>query len=173
MSSEVEISSQPTISLDIEESDDQIFVEISQESQTTVEISMASGPIGPQGPIGPPGLSDRMFFVRIAAENIGGHRAVMGNLDGTISVASSSNTGHLGKVLGITIGAVVEGEETEVIRSGIIEFEGWDWNLDNPIYLSVNGLLSQTPATTGFSQIVGFAETPTKLFVNLREPILL
>lgn len=131
----------------------------------SIELGLAS--------IGPRGLSDKMYFIRIADGPIGGHRAVIGNLDGTVSYADTEDVLHLGKVLGITTSSAEDGEEVEIIRSGIIEFNGWSWDVETPVFLSTNGLLSQTPSVVGFSQIVGFAESPTKLFVNLREPLLL
>jgi len=126
-----------------------------------------------EGARGPRGLSDLFFTNRIANSQMGGHRAVISNEDGTIDYADSSDIGHLGKVLGIIVRAVLPGERVDVIRGGLLEFEGWSWDTDLPVYLAENGLLTQNPATSGFSQIVGFAESPTGLFVNLREPILL
>jgi hypothetical protein len=125
------------------------------------------------GKRGPPGLSNLFFFIRRAEANLGGHRAVVSNEDGTVNYADNTNLDHLGKVLGITTSAVLAGEEVKIIRGGLIEFEGWSWDTDLPVYLAANGLLTQNPASVGFSQILGFAESPTGLFVNLREPILL
>jgi hypothetical protein len=126
-----------------------------------------------EGARGPRGLSDLFFLNRIANSNLGGHRAVISNEDGTLDYADSSNVGHLGKVLGIIVRATLQGERVDVIRGGLLEFEGWSWDTDLPVYLATNGLLTQNPASSGFSQILGFAESPTGLFVNLREPILL
>ena len=126
-----------------------------------------------EGARGPRGLSDLFYLSRIANSDLGGHRAVISNEDGTIDYADSSNVGHCGKVLGIIVRATLEGERVDVIRGGLLEFEGWSFNVDLPVYLAENGLLTQNPATQGFSQILGFAESPTGLFVNLREPILL
>jgi hypothetical protein len=154
-------------------------VEITSQPLTTIEVSQLGDPVsidvnlGLLGPQGPSGLSDIFFLRRVANADLGGHRAVISNLDGTIDYADSSNLLHLGKVLGIIVQAVLEGEEVDVIRGGLLEFEGWNWDVDLPVYLAENGLLTQNPATSGFSQIVGFAQSPTGLFVNLREPILL
>lgn len=126
-----------------------------------------------EGARGPRGLSDLFFLTRVAAADLGGHRAVIANVDGTIDYASASNLLHLGKVLGIIVEAVLTGERVDVIRGGLLQFEGWDWDVDLPVYLAEDGLLTQNPSAAGFSQIVGFAESPTGLFVNLREPIQL
>jgi hypothetical protein len=118
-------------------------------------------------------LSDLFFLTRVANDDLGGHRAVISNEDGTIDYADSSNLNHLGKVLGVSVQSVLEGESVNVIRGGLLEFEGWSWDVNLPVYLAQNGLLTQNPVSAGFSQIVGFAESPTGLFVNLREPIQL
>jgi hypothetical protein len=125
------------------------------------------------GARGPRGLSDLFFLTREANVTLGGHRAVIANVDGTIDYASASNLDHMGKVLGIIVDAVLEGRKVDVIRGGLLEFEGWSWDVSLPVYLAENGLLTQNPTGAGFSQIVGFAESPTGLFVNLREPIQL
>jgi hypothetical protein len=151
-------------------------VEITSQPLTTIEVSQLGDPVSIEvnlALLGPRGLSDLFFLRRVANDNLGGHRAVISNVDGTIDYADSSNLLHLGKVLGIIVQAVLEGEEVDVIRGGLLEFEGWNWDVDLPVYLAENGLLTQNPATSGFSQIVGFAQSPTGLFVNLREPILL
>ena len=126
-----------------------------------------------EGARGPRGLSDLFFLNRIANSNLGGHRAVISNEDGTLDYADSSNVGHLGKVLGIIVRSTLAGQRVDVIRGGLLEFEGWSFDTDLPVYLATNGLLTQNPASAGFSQILGFAESPAGLFVNLREPILL
>lgn len=138
---------------------------VNKVSQKTVTVE--------EGARGPRGLSDLFFVTRVAASDLGGHRAVVANTDGTIDFASASNLQHLGKVLGIIEQAVVAGKKVNVIRGGLLEFEGFSWDINLPVYLAEDGHLSQTPSSTSFSQIVGFAESPTGLFVNLREPIQL
>jgi len=115
----------------------------------------------------------RLTAVREASGSIGGQRAVIANTDGTISYADTQNLSHLGRVLGISAGAGNDGDDVLVIREGLISFSGWAWDTSLPVYLATNGLLSQNASTSGFSQIVGFAESPTDLYVNLREPIVI
>jgi len=79
----------------------------------------------------------------------------------------------LGRVVGISLNAAQDGDDVEVLIFGYIEFNGWDFDITKPVYLSVDGLVTQNLPIIGFSQIVGFAESPTRLFVNLREPIIL
>lgn len=144
---------------------DQITV-VSVPSVTTV----SAGTPGLQGPAGETG-SD--LLTREASGSIGGHRVVVSNGDGTVSYASAATAAHLGRVIGITLTAAGDGDLLNIKRMGAVDFNGWDWTPADPIFLSTDGLLTQTPPVSGFMQIVGFAESPTRLFVDLREPLKL
>jgi hypothetical protein len=151
-----------------------VQVTLSDEAEVVVDLlDVAEGPQGPTGPLGPTGPTDQISFRRIASGAIGGQRMVKANPDGTVSYASASDVDHAGKVLGMTDFAVADGEQVVIIREGLVEFEGFNFDVGLPVYLGENGLVTQTASPTGFSQIVGFAENPTNLFVNLREPIIL
>lgn len=129
----------------------------------------ATGATGPTGPAGP----DVSQLTRPASGAIGGQRMVIGNSDGSVSYADASTAAHLGKVLGLSFNAANNGENVAVLVFGYTEFNGWAWNTSLPIYLGTNGLLTQTPAVSGFSQIVATAETATRIYLRLREPISL
>jgi hypothetical protein len=108
-----------------------------------------------------------------ALGNIGADRFVISNINGTISHADQTNLNHLGKVLGITLNSASDGEDVDILLTGFVSFNGWDFDVNLPIYLGVNGLITQVLPVNGFSQILGFAESPDTIFVNLREPIVL
>ena len=131
---------------------------------------IAEGPQGPPGPPGPSGAGGNTI-TRDASTAIGGQRLVIGTSGGEVAYADSTNDAHLGKILGLSLNAANIGEEVEVLLFGYTEFNGWSWNTTLPIYASSNGLLTQTPPTTGFSQIVATAETATRIYLRLREPI--
>lgn len=127
---------------------------------------------GAQGPRGPAGPSAEQF-VRTAATNVGGHRMVFSDANGEVSHASNLNPAHLNKVLGLSLNAASAGDPVTVLRNGSAALVGWNWDESLPLYLADDGLLTQTPPASGYSLIVGFAETPTTVFVRLREPIIL
>ena len=146
-----------------------------QESATpTVVQVITEGPQGPPGPQGPQGAAGTSSFTRPASGAIGGQRMVIGNSDGSVSYADATNSAHLGKVLGMSINAANDGEVVTIQFLGYTEFNGWTWNTSLPIYASTNGTLTQTPPSgSGFSQIVAMAETATRIYLRLREPISL
>ena len=149
-------------------------VVVTETATPTVVQVYTEGPQGPPGPQGPAGPAGSDTLTRNASGAIGGQRLVIGNSDETVSYADATNSAHLGKILGLSTNAANDGEAVTVLLSGYTEFGGWSWNTSLPIYASTNGLLTQTPPSgSGFSQVVAMAETATRIFVRLREPIAL
>lgn len=130
--------------------------------------------VGPQGPQGEPGVGGNATdVVYPAGEAIGGHRCVVVGSDGKVYYASQQELTHMNKVLGITTGAVAMGANATIRAFGEMTEPSWNWTLDKPIFLGLNGLLTQTPPTTGFSLIIAFPTSATKIFVEIKDPILL
>lgn len=104
-----------------------------------------------------------------ASENLGGHRIV--TVEGYYASKDTANDKF--KVLGMTTGAVSSGSEATVAVSGFVEENSWNWTVGNAVFLSTNGLLTQTVPTSGFRQIIGKPKTPTILFIEISEPIVI
>lgn len=104
-----------------------------------------------------------------AAEALGGHRVVTvaGNY------ASKDNAADKFKILGVTQGAVSNGATATVTTYGTMTESSWNWTEGSPVFLSTNGLLTQTPPTSGFRIIIGRPQTATTLFVDISEPIII
>lgn len=133
------------------------------------------GPAGPPGAQGPAGPSGGSALSVVAASSIGGHRVVVLNTAGEPEYADNTNSSHTNKILGITLNAGNSGDTLSVVRSGEVVEPTWSWTPNLPVFLGVNGLLTQTvPSTPAvFSQVIGFPTNATTLFVHLREPLLL
>lgn len=145
------------------------FVE-GQNSTVILEVSRQ----GPPGPAGVPGeASGGENILLTAGPAIGGHRIVL--VDGLLAAgyASKDDLTHIGRVYGVTLNAAGAGEPVTVRTRGAIEELSWAWTPLAPVFLGVNGLLTQTVPTSGFQQVIGVAITATVLFVNPREPIVL
>ncbi|OQA32891.1 MAG: hypothetical protein BWY57_01618 [Betaproteobacteria bacterium ADurb.Bin341] len=115
----------------------------------------------------------RTDFMADAA--LGGHRAVIRTSTG-VDCADAGIAAHCGRVIGLTTGACVAGEQANVQMAGDIEEPSWNWTPELPVFVGADGLLTQeVPAAPGavFSQVIGVAITPIKLFVQLRDPIAL
>lgn len=136
----------------------------------TATISSAKGDKGEKGDkgdTGDPGTS----YIYEAGEAIGGHRVVI--IDNNIAYyADNTNLSHINKPIGISNNASSLGGEVTVVFFGEMEESSWNWNVNLPIWISTSGLLTQTPPETGFSCIIAFPVTATKIFVNKQENII-
>ena len=109
----------------------------------------------------------------VASGPIGGHRAVVLTSAGA-AYATNQNPQHGMKVLGVTTNAAAAGGTLSVVRSGKMSEPSWSFDTSKPVFLGVDGLLTQVaPAypAAAFSLIVGFPLSATELFVGLREPL--
>ena len=109
----------------------------------------------------------------IAGVALGGHRMVVLDASQQAQYASSATPAHISIVLGMTTGAAIAGAPVQIQTGGEITEPSWSWSLGSPVYLGVNGLLTQTPPSSGFSLVIGFPISATVLFINLREPVII
>ena len=106
---------------------------------------------------------------------IGGNRLVVQE-GGDLVYATNQNVEHGRRVLGLTQNAAGEGDILSILRNGRIVEPGWNWQTDLPIFMGTNGLLTQVEPVAGeaaVSLVVGFANSPTEMFVSIKEPIVL
>lgn len=108
----------------------------------------------------------------LAAEPIGGHKAVRIVAGGRARLASSSDVTQAGSVLGVSLTAADEGGSLNVRIIGEIEEPSWSW-APGPVFLGLAGSLVQTPPSSGFIQQIGTAKSATILVVSLSTPIVL
>lgn len=87
-------------------------------------------------------------------------------------VADSAVLSHIGRVAGIALTAPAAGFPVDCIFHGDIENPLWSFAEGDSIFLN-GASLSATPPASGFSQAIGSAKSPTKVVVNIEEPILL
>jgi hypothetical protein len=127
------------------------------------------------GPLGEWGIKDMRARIlamesdggqisRIAETDVSGHRAVAASADGRIS--------HVGKddadasyVIGITTSAALAGLETNLVTIGEVTESSWNW-APGPVWLDVDGQLTQSVPVTGTLVRIGMATASTKLNVN-------
>lgn len=139
-------------------------------TQVTPRIEVtASGAQGTPGPPGSPGAGANLH--RNAATNLSGHRVVTPHPDGTVGYADNTNFAHYMAPLWLTLGAALVGMDVEIQQFGPVTEGSWSW-APGPVYLGAAGVLTQvTPMAPAFLAIVGFATSPTELFVD-RQPTI-
>ncbi len=153
-------------------------------SATTPSISIdlqsvLRGPVGErgtQGPAGAQGASGDVSFVYPAAFPISGHRIVTLDSQGKAIYASAAIAAHANRVVGMTTNAASTGDDLNIKKVGEVTEPSWNWQPDMPVYLDVDGFLTQTPPAfpeANFSVVVGFPISATTMFINIGIPITL
>jgi len=133
----------------------------------TVRISQAVLP----GPPGPPGAAGAQTLSIVAAQNLSGHRMVVATSAGAV-YADPTNLAHADALLGLTTGAALAGNQVDVLVAGEIEEPSWSWTPGLPLYVIASGLLSHTPPSAGWVQMVALAVTATRILLTPRQSIL-
>ena len=133
-------------------------------------VIVTRGIPGPPGPIGPSGGSALSVT---AGQDIGGHRLVLLNAQGDAIYADARQLSHAEVVVGLTVFAAVQGQSIDIVRAGIVEEPSWSWVADQPVYLGLDGVPTQTlPPGALFGLVVGFPIAPTRLFMSIKPPIV-
>lgn len=108
-----------------------------------------------------------------AAISLSALRAVILNDAGQLEYASSDNQNHANRFAGILPFAANQGNTAIAYRQGDLSDGGWNWTRGSPVFLGLNGFLTQTAPTTGFLLIVGNPSSATTLAINPSVPIFL
>lgn len=140
--------------------------EVLEITATAVEV-IEVGTQGPPGPPGPSGLVNNA----LAGATLSGHRAVKFDGQSRLVYVDGTDVADIGKVIGVTTGAAVAGDVGYYQGAGEHIEPTWNWTPGLPVFFGAAGVLTQTPPTSGFMQVVGRAVTPTKLFLRI-EPAL-
>jgi hypothetical protein len=107
----------------------------------------------------------------IAAMTVPGHRVIMSDENGYGVLADPNADGYL--FFGISTSGANTGDPFIVSLDGVIIEPTWNWTPRAPLFVTSNGLLTETPPTTGVSQVVAMALTATSLLISPQPPILL
>lgn len=119
--------------------------------------------------IPPPG-SDAV--VAQAGTAVSGQRIVRYATATTVAHASSAVPADAEFVFGLSLNAAAPGADVTVLASGIATFGGWAWT-PGPIFLGIDGLMTQTAPSSGFELQVATAITATEILVRIEEPLYL
>lgn len=126
----------------------------------------ARGPVGPVGPVGPAGGAG---FTRTAGETLGAHRAVF-TVDGNVYYCDHTVEQSVLLYLGLTLNSAVLNEPVTVLRAGELEDPSFTFTA-GPIYMGLDGMLTQTIPETGYAFQLGYAESATKIVLDPQIPV--
>ena len=122
-----------------------------------------------QTPVLPPSTSNTLDA--IAGAVLSGHRLV--SYDATARMVYADFT-TAENVVGLSMNAAaLNGAVTIALSETEITHAGWSWIPGNPLFLGVNGNISQTAPLSGFSVRVGEAITATRIFFRIEPAISL
>lgn len=110
------------------------------------------------------------FTPYIAGDAIGGQRVVVTDAVGKVVHADHTDTDHFGLVTGITSTSAILDEEVLIVSYGRMTDPVFSFTAEEKVYVSTNGLLTQTAPTTGFLQCIGHAVSTDTLFINPQIP---
>lgn len=137
---------------------------ILQGSSTPPLILVGRGGLpGTPGPKGDPGFSGLQTIQRLASTPLGGHRAV--KIEGGSALYASNDEMSAPLVVGLTLGAVLAGDFAQILFHGEVDEPTWSWN-PGPIFLGLEGQLTQTPPLSGHLIQVGTALSATTLIID-------
>jgi len=88
---------------------------------------------------------------------------------GNIIYASSDIPNHAISTLGILPTAVIQGSYVSAVTEGLMQDNFWDWTPGLPIFLGLNGALTQNVPQAGFIKQLAIALTPNQINVNIQE----
>jgi len=100
---------------------------------------------------------------------ISGHKLVTVNDQGLAVVADNTNLTHVGRPMGLTLGAVSAGQSFQAPYSGTVTEPSWTWTIGDTLYLGTNGtIVPYSGIGTPLWEIaIGTAVAPTKIALNI------
>jgi hypothetical protein len=121
---------------------------------------------GPQGPAGPGGLVSVQAGATISAFN------AVAALNGQI-VPGNASEQFFGCILGLALNSATAGQSVNVQFAGQVTFSGWNWTGNGPVFLDLNGQLTQTPPASGFALQMGVPLGATSVLLSMQPALLL
>lgn len=143
---------------------------VDQTPETKIDITVSGvGPKGLDGPVGPPGPEGGSGYTLPTNSAIGGNRAVAtGNIH---AVYAGSDT--MLPAVGVSMGAASSGNDVTLQTGGKMLVTSAGWTPDYPVFLGVNGTLTQTEPTSGISQKLGVAHDQDILLIDIKTHVIL
>ena len=146
---------------------------LTQGSETPPTVVVTAAEQGPPGIQGIPGPAGGATVVTVGATPLSGHAAVALDSGGLLTYADCTNPAHIGAVQGVIANAYGAGDLAVVQTDFGLVHAGWSFS-PGPVFVGASGALVQVlPAGAVFSQVIGYALTPTLVRVDVQPPIVL
>lgn len=129
------------------------------------------GERGRQGEQGPPGPAGGSAVQRTAGETLSALVAVYEQA-GQVFALDPQHPTHAQLLLGVTLTAATAGGLITIQRMGTLDDAGFAW-AEGLVFVGAGGQLTQEPPTTGWEIVLGAAPAPTRLNLDIDEPLWL
>jgi hypothetical protein len=96
---------------------------------------------------------------------------LVSNIDNMYNYSEPTLKDSVWSIAGLTKQAIVLGQNCTPIRDETVTDISWNWIKGAPIFLGVNGTLTQTPPLTDYLVVVARVLSPQTLFIQIEEPI--
>ena len=156
-------STQLSVKLVLGEKGDKGDVGVSPEVSLVGDQLLINGVLGPH--LTPPLVNIPENIEAVAEYILGGHRVVQ-IFDGLASYANNTDA-YYGQ-LALTMSSVEEGATFKAYTTGVVSEPSWNF-VKGPVFLSVNGLITQTKPTTGTVVLVGRAISQTSMSLQFQQ----
>lgn len=110
-----------------------------------------------------------------AGEYIDANEAVI-LLNNRIYQANNQISSHASKVIGVSTNSGDIDDDIMVVLEGEVVNNSWDFDINRPIFVGTNGLLTQDPPSNPpavFSLIIGIPVTNKKIHVTVKDSIMI
>lgn len=128
---------------------------------------------GPPGPPGIPGPAGGQVLQRTAGQDTSALVAVYEDLFSAVWPADPDVETDVLALLGVTVTAAQGGQPIHVQRLGVIDDASWSFAPGRRVFLAGQGRLTQEPPQAGYDVLIGTAVSPTRLLLNIQDPIAL
>lgn len=136
-----------------------IRLEIDLDPNTTTEIQDALS-------------SKTLILEKTASENISALKLVY--LDSSSSVSLANNTSELqGTVAGVAINSATAGNTVKILVFGIAEDSFFNYNINERLFLGINGEITATQPSSGVLTSIGFGLGAGAIQIGIDKPVLL
>lgn len=126
---------------------------------------------GPPGPPGVPGPAGGQVLQRMAGMDTSALLVVYEDLFGAVWPADPDVESDVLALLGVTVSAAAGGQPINVQRMGYIDDAAWQLLPGKRVFLGRQGRLTQEPPQGGYDVLIGMAISPTRLLLNIQDPI--
>lgn len=119
------------------------------------------------------GVSEAAPETIVAGETLSALRIVSADDDGKGYYTDPTNPDSVRRITGMTTSAASVG------GAAVLHFEGkyqdafWNWDVTKQLFLGATGTITQVAPTTGISVVLGHAQKPDTIFLNIEKPIIL